>query len=210
LVFKQVLTEIYRRLSEVRVTYPAPMRISLEDTSRLIEDFLRVRSGGDRLLALTSALFVVIGRCFHLYSEVRRASITAADASTGMLADLECVTDQHEIVLVVEVKDRVLTISQLRGKIADIREKQVSEIFFIAQQGLASDDEKEVLTFISHEFRSGHNVYITNLGSLSKVALALVGEEGRRDFVKEVGRQLDKYRSEITHKRAWASLLGDV
>ena len=39
-------------------------------------------------------------------------------------------------MLVVEVKDRVLTVSQMMGKVANMREKQVSEIFFVAQQGV--------------------------------------------------------------------------
>lgn len=209
-VFKQVLTEIYRRLSEVRVVYPTPIRISLDKSIELIGNFLAAQSGGDRLLALTSALFVVIGKKFGLYSEVRRASITSADVATGMLADLECVSKQETIVLAVEVKDRELTVSQIKGKIPNIREKQVSEIFFVAQQGIAPMEEKEISDMIEHEFVSGHNVYVTDLFSLSKVVLALMGEQGRRAFLAEVGNQLDKYRSDINHRRAWANLLGTI
>lgn len=39
LVFKQVLTEIYRRLAEVHVVYPAPIRINLNKSIGLIESF---------------------------------------------------------------------------------------------------------------------------------------------------------------------------
>jgi hypothetical protein len=210
LVFKQVLTEIYRRLAEVRVIYPTPIRISLNKSIELIESFLAKQSGGDRLLALASALFVVVGRRFRLYSTVRRASITTADVATGMLADLECISAKGDIVIAVEVKDRELTISQLKGKIPSIREKQVSEIFLVAQQGVAPKDEKQVFNLINHEFISGHNVYITDLISLSWAVLALLGEQGRRDFLAEVGTQLDKYRSDLSHRRAWASLLGSI
>ncbi len=207
-VFKQVVTEIFRRLSEVRVVYPIPKRISFKRTVELIDTFLSEHSGGDRLLALASAVFVAIGKRFALYGEVRRGSITTADQPSGMLADLECVSKRGEIVLAVEVKDRQLTIGQLRGKIPAIREKQVSEIFFIAQQGVASRDEKEVSRLIDREFVSGHNVYVTDLISLSRVALALVGEQGRREFLAETAAQLDAYRSDIGHRRAWARLLG--
>lgn len=209
-VFKQVLTEIYRRLSEAKVTYPTPIRISLNSSIQLIESFLSQQSGGDRLLALTAALFVVIGRKFQLYSDVRRASITAADSSTGMLADLECISEQNEIVLVVEVKDRELTISQLRSKIPNFRESQISEIFFVAQPGVAPGDEEDVASLIDHEFISGHNIYVADLISLCRVVLALLGEQGRKDFLREVGVQLDKYHSDISHRRAWADLLGSI
>lgn len=209
-VLRQVLTEVYRRLTEVRVIYPAPKRISLHESLSLIEGFLGDLSGGDRLLALTSALFAVIGRRFRLYSEVKRASITSADAATGMLADLECVSKKTEVVLAVEVKDRQLTINQLKGKMRNIREKQVSEIFFVAQQGIAVEDKEEVHNLITREFVSGHNLYVTDIASLARVALALLGEYGRRDFLREVGTQLDAYHSDIRHRRAWAELLGAV
>lgn len=209
-VFKQVITEVYRRLSDVRVIYPTPMRISLDNSLAVIEEFLSQLSGGDRLLALTSALFAVLGKRFRLYWDVRRATITAADTATGMLADLECLSRKGRIVLAVEVKDRELTISQLRSKVPNIREKQVSEIFFVAQQGIAPADESDIKNLIADEFATGHNVYITDLISLARVVLALLGEEGRRDFLREVGAQLEAYHSDIRHRRAWADLLGKV
>lgn len=209
-VLKQVLTEVYRRLSEVRVVYPTPMRISLERCIQLLQNYLGQLSGGDRLLAASSALFIVIGRRFQLYSEVRRATITTADQATGMVADLECVSKDGGIVLVVEVKDRVLTVSQIRNKIPDVREKQVSEIFFIVQQGIAKEDLDTVRELISHEFIGGHNIYVMDLFELSRVAFALLGEQGRHDFLIEVGTQLEGYRSDIQHRRAWAGLLSAV
>ncbi|MGH9453611.1 MAG: restriction endonuclease, SacI family [Terriglobia bacterium] len=206
-VFKQVLTEIYRRLSTVRVVYPVPRRVSLDKTMEVIQGFLSEHSGGDRLLALSSALFSVIGKRFGLYAEVKRGKITAADQPSGMLADLECVTKQGRIVFAVEVKDRHITISQLRAKVRTIREKQVSEIFFVATQGTVPSEDSAVESLIDHEFASGQNIYVTDLERLSRTALALIGEEGRRDFLSETSAQLEKYRSDITHRRTWASIL---
>lgn len=71
-VFKQVLLEVYLRLLKIKVVYPAPKRISLDVCSKLIQKFLMDISGGDRLLSIVSALFVVIGRNFSLFSEVKR------------------------------------------------------------------------------------------------------------------------------------------
>ena len=207
-VLRQVTIEIYRRLSEVRVAYPTPRRISLSGCMRLIDEYLAETSGGDRLLALSSALFAVIGRKFHLFSRVERASITASDASTGMLADLECSTEDGTIVLVVEVKDRILTVSQMMGKVANMREKQVSEIFFVAQQGV--EDQEQVDSLIESEFVSGQNIYVMSLSRLAEVSLALLGEEGRREFLLGVGSQLDDHRSDIRHRRRWSELLASV
>ena len=207
-VLKQVVVEVYRRLSEVRVAYPAPRRISLSRCISRIDEYLTELSGGDRLLALSSALFTVIGRRFHLYSRVQRASITSSDASTGMLADLECVAEDGAIVLVVEVKDRALTVSQMMGKVANVREKQVSELFFVAQQGV--EDQAQIDSLVEREFVSGQNVYVMSLSKLAEMSLALIGEEGRRDFLLEVGSQLDDHRSDIRHRRRWSELLASV
>lgn len=207
LVFRQVLTEVYRRLSTVRVLYPAPRRVSLHKAMEVIQIFLSNHSGGDRLLALSSALFTVIGSRFGLYAEVKRGKITAADQASGMLADLECVTKDGRIIFAVEVKDRQLTTSQLRAKVRSIREKQVSEIFFVATQGTIPSEHSAIKSLIEHEFASGQNVYVTDLEALSRVALALVGEHGRRDFLIETSAQLEKYRSDITHRREWAAIL---
>lgn len=209
LVFRQILTEIYRRLSTVSVVYPAPRRISLAKTIEVIEMFLAEHSGGDRLLALSSALFTIVGQRFGLYEKVRRGKITAADQASGMLADLECVTKDGRIVFAVEVKDRQITISQLRAKLRKIREKQVSEIFFVAQ-GTVDSERPEIESLVNREFTSGQNVYITDLIKLGTTTLSIVGEDGRRDFLREAANQLDMYKSEIKHRRAWASILETI
>src|SRR5438552_5059114 len=209
LIFRQILTEIYRRLSTVRVVYPAPRRVSLAKTIDVIQTFLSEHSGGDHLLALSSALFTIIGRRFRLYEKVRRGKITAADQASGMLSDLECVTKDGRIVFAVEVKDRQITINQLRAKLRIIREKQVSEIFFVAQGPLESE-RSEVEALIDREFTSGQNVYIADLVKLSTAALSIAGEDGRRDFLMETANQLEMYKSEITHRRAWASILETI
>jgi hypothetical protein len=112
-------------------------------------------------------------------------------------------------VLASEVEDRQITISQSRAKLRNMRDKQVSEIFFVAQ-GLLESERPEVEALIDRKFTSGQNVYITDLVKLGTTALSIVGEDGRRDFLRETGNQLDTYKSEITHRRAWASILETI
>ena len=121
---------------------------------------------------------------------------------------MECMTEDGTIALVVEVKDRILTVSQMMGKVADVREKQVSELFFVAQQGV--EDPEQVASLVEREFASGQNIYVMSLTKLAEVSLALIGEEGRREFLIEVGSHLDEHRSDITHRRVWAELLASV
>lgn len=89
-VFDQILLEIYKLLADVVVVYPTPSRISLDKTLHLIDAFIAERSGGDRLEAVATSLFRTISDKFSLFDEVRREKVNAPDASSGMVADIEC------------------------------------------------------------------------------------------------------------------------
>jgi hypothetical protein len=208
--FRQVLLEIHRRLSDVRVSYPVLRRIGLARCLSLVDRFTAERSGGDRVQAVAAALFQLIGRRFRLYANVRRSSTTAPDASSGQVADLECVSKAGEVVLAVEVKDRELTVNQISYKLPAMRSQRVSEILFIAQHGVAPEEREAVDELIDKEFTGGQNVYVFDLRSFAPTCLALVGESGRREFLELVGAQLEAYRSGITHRKAWANLLSGI
>lgn len=207
-VFKLVLLEIYNRLAQVKVTYPVPKRISLDQTKKLIENFIAQGSGGDRVLAIATALLETAGRVFNLYSKVRRFNINAPDTTSGLVADIECLDKKGEIALAVEVKDRILTFSHIQDKMPDVRSHSVSEILFLAQKGMISEDIQKVEGFIRKEFISGQNIYIFSLSEFAPVLLALMGERGRREFLVNVGQVLDKYESTLKDRQAWAELLG--
>ena len=188
------------------MTFPVPGRISLNDCLRLVEQFVSERSGGDRFEAATTALFDALGRRFQPWSQVRRAKVTAADASSGMTGDIECLTPDGEVVLAVEAKDRQLTITQLKDKLPGLRENNVTEAFFVAGRGVREEDESEVRELLDREFASGQNIYVTELAPLCETVLALLGESGRRTFLECVGAQLHEH-SDVHHRRMWAQLL---
>jgi len=208
-VFDQVLFEIHKLLADVVVTYPTPNRVSLHSTYQLVERYLSEKSGGDRIEAVCTALFQIIGERFNIFDEVRREKVNAADASSGMVADIECWLD-GKIVLLVEVKDRSLTLTQLDAKLDIARSRKISEILFIAEQGKEQTEEKVITARVSSEFTSGQNIYVANFFDFSLGVLILFGETGRVDFLDRVGKELDRVNSPISHRRAWANLLKQV
>ena len=208
-VFDIVLLEIFRLLAEVTVVYPAPSRISLEGTVELISSFIAERSGGDRLEAVVTALLRTISDKFSLFDEVRREKVNAPDASTGMVADVECRLN-HKVVLLVEVKDRTLNLTHLDAKVDLARSNQIKEILFMAQQGIEKKDEPGIVEKIRQEFVSGQNIYISNFVDFARGILILLGEKGRVDFIGRIGTELDAAKSSITHRKAWATLLKRV
>jgi hypothetical protein len=206
-VFLQVLAETHDLLQEVAVRYPVPKRISLARCLTLMEDFVRQRSGGDRPLALASALLTALGKRFKLFAEVRRRSINAPDATSGQVADIECVDHAGQIVVAAEVKDQELTIKHISDKLPGMREHGVSEFFFLVRNGVASADLCEAEALLDREFIAGQNLYVFDLLTFSRAALALLSEPGRRDFLATVGLELDAHGSSLPDRQAWATLL---
>lgn len=207
--FDQVLFEVHNLLADVKVIYPTPNRISLQRTIILIKTFLAEKSGGDRLEAVATSLFRTISEKFNLFDEIKREKVNVADSSSGMVADIECYLN-GEIVLLVEVKDRSLNLTQLSAKIDIARSNQIKEILFIAQQGTDDKNKNEIHRKISQEFTSGQNIYISDLLKFADGILILLGENGRVDFLNKIGIELDNSKSAIQHRKSWANLLRDV
>lgn len=210
-VFEQVLFEIYGLLDGVHVVYPTPNRVSLDGIQRVISGYLETQSGGERLEAVCTALFQTIGDRFGIFDEVRRTKVNAADASSGMLADIECRLNE-QVIFLVEVKDRALTLTQLDAKLDAVRSERIAELLFLAKSGdeIAGSDATQIRTRVQSEFASGHNVYISNFGDFALGILMLLGEPGRNQFLRNVGAELDRVNAAIAHRRAWSQILRSV
>lgn len=208
-VFGQILVEIFRLLANVQVLYPTPNRVSLADTAQIIKEFTITRSGGDRIEAVCAALFRAIASEFGLFDEVRRQKVNVADAVSGMGADIECRVE-GEVILLVEVKDRSLTLTQVDARLDVARAKKISEILFLAEKGIPGTDRTKVQERIKDEFVSGQNIYVPGFVDFSSGILILFGEKGRVKFLSLVGKELDKTGSNIKHRRAWAHLLRSI
>lgn len=204
--FDQVLIEIFRLLADVKVLYPAPNRVSLTATNEILAAYLAERSGGERLEAVATALFRTIGERFKLFDDVRREKVNAADRSSGMSADIECRLND-ELVLLVEVKDRSLTLVQLTTKLDRARVEHITEVLFLAQQGKEALEATAIETRIRQEFASGQNIYVTDFAAFALGIFILFGESGRVEFLRQVGAELDRVSSAIQHRRRWAELL---
>jgi hypothetical protein len=204
--FDQVLHEIYRLLAGVTVIYPTPNRISLDRSNQLLQQYLTPRSGGERMEAVCTALFRTVGNRFGLFDEVKREKVTAADSASGMSADIECWL-AGRIVLLVEVKDRELTLIQLDTTLDSARARHISELLFIAEQGTEQRGVTAIDARISAEFTSGQNVYVVKFSDFALGILILFGEVGRVQFLAEVGSELDRVNARIEHRRTWADLL---
>jgi len=208
-VFRQVLLEMFRLQQTLAFTYAIPPRISLESTLALAAEFLSERSGGDRALALNGALFDAIGIHFKIFATVNRARINASDEATGQAADLECVNEQGHIVLVVEVKDRTLTLTDVEGTLQKSRQRAIKDIFFTAP-GVQTENKGPVSERVSRAFTAGQNLYLFDFFDLARSVLALGGEKIRTTFLSKVGEHLNTWNTQPHHRQAWKKLLEKV
>lgn len=205
-----VLSTIRDRLALVSIVYPVPNRVSLRQTLDALDIFLAERTGGLRMQAVAVALFRSLGERFKLFGQVRSNNINAADASTGSAADLECVDDGGTVVMAVEVKDRRLELRQVQDKLPGVRERGVRELLFLVQGGVAPADTAAVADTITRQFVTGQNVYVVEWSNFLSPCLVLFGEDGRRDFLRGVGQEMDLQRADISHRRRWAELLATI
>jgi hypothetical protein len=169
--------------------------------------FLAARTGGVRFQAVAVALFRSIGETFQLFERVDAATINAADASTGSVADLTCIGADGEVVLAVEVKDRELQSRHVEDKLPAVRVQGVREILFVITGGLAKEEKEAIAGLIDREFVTGQNVYVVPFDRFLESCLVLFGEGGRRRFLVIVGDAIDDANADLAHRQAWRDLL---
>lgn len=204
-VLRQVAVEIYKRLETTRVEYPVPPRASLTRTLEAVRAFLEESSGGTRPQAVAAALLKACGERFRAWSKVESQSPTTADARSGRVADIECLDDEGRVVLAAEVKDRLMTLQDARGKMRHARARDIREFLFLLQRG--TEEPAQLAKEIERQFASGYNIYVFELEEFAKAVLALVGEQGRTAFLRHLGAFLENWRAPLDDRRRWKALL---
>ncbi len=204
--FLFTLRSVHKRLLTLTFEYYVPERVSLDQTLNVILRFLSEHSGGDRGLSVAAALFETFGKYFGLYMEVRRNVINASDEATGLSGDIECIGPDGTTKLTVEVKERSLTVNDVRSAILKARKISLHELLFNVPRTDATE-ETAIGELINKTWASGTNLYRLSIEELIKVGLALTGEEGRRDFLMNVGIQLDTYNTQPLNRKCWKELL---
>lgn len=202
---KQILMEIRRIQQEQSITYPVPHRISLEDMTDLLNNFLLSSSGGGRLQAVSFALFLTLKDIWGIYDEVYSESVTAPDTQAGRSADIDCIKD-GETVMAVEVKDRTVTLELLEDKISTSRLNEVKELLFLIRSNQLVDSD-DVMNRGGKEFGSGLNVYMVDFAEFIRSVLVLIGERGRNRFLINIGHSLEQLRVDFVDRKEWAELL---
>ena len=206
-VFREVLFAIHDRLKHQQFEYPILLRISMEQTRYLVRELLESSREGEHAMSLTAALLRVVGRRFGLWNKVVRQASTTSDRATGMVGDIEC-RNNEKIVYAVEVKERQVTLADVRSFENKLSKNGITEALINAPTTKVSDDEK-IQNQIRLMWGRGINLYLLSIEELVSVTMSLAGEEGRLEFVAEIGEQVDEYARPAS-RLTWRDLLSDV
>ena len=209
LLMLETLRSIHGKFAELVFEYFVPERVSIEQTEKLIGEFLSEGSGGDRGLSVAAALFETFGKYFGIYEEVKRHAINASDQSTGMAADIECIGGDGKPKLAIEVKERNVTLADVRSAVLKARQASLRELLFNAPDANPPEKE-EIADLFARTWASGTNLYRLSIDELIRVGLSLTGEFGRKDFLENVGKQLDEYGTQPSNRKRWKELLEEI
>jgi len=207
--FIDTLRCVNKKYKASKFEYYIPDRINIDQILSLIDSFLAEGSGGDRGLSVAAALFETFGECFKIYSKINRHVINASDQATGLAGDIECIDENGDIKLIVEVKERNLNLTDIRSSILKARKISLQELLFNSP-GINPGEDKQIYELMSKTWASGIHVYNLSIQDLIRVGLILTGEPGRKIFIKRVGHQLDLYNTQPLNRIKWKELLESI
>ncbi len=83
-------------------------------------------------------------------------------------------------------------------------------MIYLVKGGVAPGDQKGVSDLIQKEFATGQNLYVAEFNEFLEVSLIQIGEEGRRAFLVNIGRELDERKADLPHRIVWRDLLASM
>lgn len=204
----EILLGLKRWIADKDVNYPLPKRASLNETIGAIESFLAAKSGGTRLQAVVAAMFQSLAASGFQIADIASGHVNSADTSAKKAGDVTF--SRNGTSFAAEVKDRPLNAAEVAASVDKARVASASDLMFIVRAKSPFEvgyGENDFDAVCASQFSSGLNIYLQEFGRFAEVCLALVGEDGRRNFLEEVGNSLAEQKADISHKWAWSDIV---
>ena len=205
--YRRCLRALARRLSRQSFKYPIPLRISAAKTRETLQEFLSNQSGGLRPMVVATSLMQVLGESFGLFNKIESQGVNEADAASGLPGDIMCYDADDRLIMAVEVKDRNLTLTDVRSSTrkAQQADQKLSNLLFTAP-GMVPSETVQIGEFMERAWASGLNLHRVDLLKLTMNSLMLLDEEWRPKLLRWIGNELDR-RGEHSHRHAWYDIL---
>jgi len=133
--------------------------------------------------------------------------VNEADAASGVPGDVMCYAADDSLIMVVEVKDRNLTLTDVRSSTrkAQQADERFSSFLFTSP-GIVPSEKAEIEESMERAWASGLNLYQVDLLELAASSFVLLNEEWRPKLLRGIGSELDR-RREHRHRRVWYEIL---
>jgi hypothetical protein len=198
-----IVTAAKNRLGSSIIEFAPPLRMDAPRLKKLIDNFLDAKSGGLRLQIVTCALFRAATKDSPNI-RVTTDKPTVADAVSQSGADIRIIFGDR-LKMLVKVKDRQLTASDITSSIRKARKVSANELKIIVADGTELDDE--LMALASREFSNGMTVSLITWKDLLAGFFAVSDAESRTFLVRSVGDLLNEIAASQEHKLKWRDLL---
>ena len=205
----QCLAILRRLVDEQDNPLTLPPLISPQSTLRIADEFLAVRSGGDRGLAIVWAAFEIFFKDALNLARVERAAINSADAASDRFGDVNCYDVNDELVLSVEVKERSLSLADAADSFAKLVYDQGFRFLF-SVPALEQVDESAISADAVSEFKKGVPVHFAGPAELLRVGLLINEPEAASLFLRAVEGSLTCYNNQPSNRQAWRDIVRDI
>ena len=202
-VLNEIIAAGKRRLAVATIVFSPPMRLDTARLADLIQQFLEVCSGGLRLQVVVCAMFRAEAKgAYNIEVKTDRPTVADAAAMTG--ADVRITRDQN-LEMLVEVKDRAISASDITGSIKKARAAAATELKIVFAHD--AHIENELIALAAREFSNGMTVSLIPWRDLFAGYLAISDVNSRSRILRAVGDLLNELSASQEHKIHWRDLL---
>jgi len=198
---RQILREMMS-LPALKESFQVPaVQVSYAKTIRIINDYLSVSGSGERLVAVSAALFSSV-----CPSKVTAYPVNWSDKFAKTAGDIEFRANE-KIVKAAECKDKPIVESDVRHCQMKAKRHNLTEYIILKGAGIAEQDAENIERFVESQLKEGINIYILNAPEDFYPYLVLLGEQGRKHFLGRVGDFLNEIRASRDNRNAWQEML---
>ncbi len=206
----QAVSIIRRLLDEQDRPLVLPPLVSPQIVINAVEQFLKTSSGGDRAMAVVTAIFSVLIAPFLAIHNVQRAAVNASDTSSGVAGDIICTDANGVSKIIVEVKERSLNFEDVRSSLGKTIDTQ-SQRYVFASPLLEPIDIERIKEISQAQFDSqGRACHFVSILDLLAASLLLNSNEAGSIYLKEVEKSLTQFNTQPANRTAWRDLIADL
>lgn len=207
---KAFLRQVLKEMGSLQLTKRdfkvPPVQVSLQATVDIVNEFLQISGSGERLVAVSAAVFASMCKIFGETFQVKAYPVNWPDKFAKTAGDIEFYK-ASKIVRAVEVKDKPLSESDVRHCLMKAKRQGISEYIILTGAGVVATDELAITKFINSQLKQGINIYILAVPQQLFPYFVYLGENGRRVFLTKVGTYLNEIKATRANKKSWQQLI---